>query len=163
MKKLQQISLAMMFFSLMFYSQTITAQHHKMGMKQNHDCMGITEQIPNLTEQQQSQIKTLRIAHMKKNMQLKNQIDVKKAELKVLQTADKPELNIINKKIDEKAALQTQMEKEKAAFKQKVRALLNDEQKVMFDAKMQKRKHHKMKEGKHKMHKEGMEHHKMMH
>ena len=164
MKKLQQISLAVLFLGLMFYSQTITAQHHEMKMGQNHECNGIAKQIPNLTEQQQTQIKNLRVEHMKKVQQLKNLIDVKKAELKVLQTADKPDLNAINKKIDEKASLKTELEKERAAFRQKVRSLLNDEQKIIFDAKMQKNKHHKMSEkGKHKMHKKEMEHHKMMH
>jgi len=164
MKKLQQISLAMMFFALMFYSQTITAQHHEMNMRQNQECEGINSKIPNLTEQQEAQIKTLRIVHMKKVQDLKNLIDVKNAELKVLQTANKPDLSAINKKIDEKASLKTELEKERAAFRQKIRALLTDEQKVVFDSKMHKNKHHKMgAHEKHRMHKKGMGQHKMMH
>jgi len=163
MKKLQQISLVMMLSALMFYSQTVTAQHHEMRQNQKGECMGMEQKIPNLTEQQQSQIKTLRIAHMKKMQQLKNQVDVKKAELKVLQTADKVDMNAINKKIDEKAALKIQLEKEKASFRQKVRSLLTDEQRIIFDARMQKKKGHMMHEGrKHEMHKKCMGHHKMM-
>jgi Spy/CpxP family protein refolding chaperone len=59
---------------------------------------GIENSIPDLTDKQKTEIKTLRVAHMKEVQQLKNKMDIKRAELKALQTQEKPDLNAINKK-----------------------------------------------------------------
>jgi len=89
--------------------------------------------IPNLTEDQEKKIDALRIKHMKEMNDLKNQMAVKKAELRIIETADKPDRAAIDKKIDEIMSIKTQMAKKSAAHKQDVRSLLTDEQKVIFD------------------------------
>ena len=75
-------------------------------------------------------------------IQLENQLAEKRAQLKTLEQVDKPDMKAINSKIDEISALQNKRMKASAANRAKVRSLLTDEQRVMFDSragKMQKR------------------------
>lgn len=90
--------------------------------------------IPNLTEDQQKKIETLRSKHLKESMLIKNNMKVKQAELRVLQTADKVDMTAINAKIDEISGLRMQLMKNGAAHKQEIRKILTDEQRVYFDA-----------------------------
>ena len=95
---------------------------------------GNCKMIPNLTDDQQKKIDALNVKHLKEVTNLKNQVKIKEAELRVLETADKPDKNAIDKKIDEIMTLKTQLAKAGANHRQEVRALLTDEQKVYFDA-----------------------------
>jgi len=61
-------------------------------------------------------------------------ISEKRARLEVLQTADKPDTREINKVIDEIAAVQAQEMKAQAANRQKIKSLLTEEQRAIFDA-----------------------------
>ena len=54
--------------------------------------------------------------------------------MRTLQSAEKPDLNAINKLIDEMAAVRAQIQKKAAAHKVEVASLLTDEQKVYFNA-----------------------------
>lgn len=94
--------------------------------------------IPDLSQEQKDEIKKYRLDMVKENTSIHNQIAEKRARLNTLQSEDKANMSAINKTIDEIAALQAQQMKSKASFHVKVRALLNDEQKVAFDS----RKHH---------------------
>lgn len=105
------------------------SKHHVERCKDH----SITERIPNLTDTQSKKIEALRVAHQKEVQKIKNQMDIKRAELKALQTADKPDMSAINKKIEERSVLRTDLEKKRAQYKQDVRALLTDEQKLAFD------------------------------
>ena len=142
MKALQQVTLVVLLSIFVFSASIVNAQEgpNKNSKMQNR---GIENKIPDLTEQQKSDIKDLRTAFMKDIQHIKAQMDIKRAELKALQTAEKPDIDAINKKIDEKANLRTQLEKKKAAFRQSVRALLTDDQKVVFDQKMMQHEHSK--------------------
>jgi Spy/CpxP family protein refolding chaperone len=97
--------------------------------------------IPDLTEDQKDQIKTLRIELMEHMIQLKNKLQEKAARLRTLQTAAKANMSDINKMIEEIGDLRTEMMKLKAACHQEIRSLLTDEQRVFFDA------HHPSHEG----------------
>jgi Spy/CpxP family protein refolding chaperone len=90
--------------------------------------------IPGLSEEQQEQIKALKTEHMKAMQPLRNQLGEKKARLRTLTTADKVNMAEINKVIDDIGKMQTQLMKLKEQHRQEIRKLLNDEQRVMFDA-----------------------------
>lgn len=88
-----------------------------------------------LTEEQQDQMKDLRMDHQKNVMTVKNEMGVLAAEQKVLMSGDDQNLNDINKKIDEMQVLRTDLLKMSAKHRLEVRNLLTDEQKVLFDSK----------------------------
>ncbi len=137
MKRLSIIFLLSLFIGLVNFSYA-QDKHHSL---KHHD-HSLTEKIPNLTDAQSKEIKTLRVAHQKDVQKIKNQMDIKRAELKALQTEDKPDMSAINKKIEERSVLRTDLEKKRAQYKQDVRALLTDEQKLAFDkALLQKHEH----------------------
>lgn len=106
------------------------------GRQGMHGCRmsGHKGMIPGLSEEQQDQIKTLRTEHMKERQSLQNQMAEKKARLRTLSTADKVNMAEINKVIDEFGKMRTQMMKLKEQHRQEVRKMLNDEQRVFFDA-----------------------------
>lgn len=89
--------------------------------------------IPGLTSEQEKQIDDMRTAHLKEMNALKNDLLIKRAELQKLETADKPDMGQINKKIDEMGIVKTEMAKKRAAHIQQIRGLLAEEQKVYFD------------------------------
>jgi Spy/CpxP family protein refolding chaperone len=100
-----------------------------------------------LSEEQRKKMKEIHMKSGKEIMTLKNQAMEKKAHLKTLTTADKPDMNEINKTIDEMSALNAQIMKKKTAAKMEVRGLLTDEQRLQFDMKGDKMKGKKMKKG----------------
>jgi Spy/CpxP family protein refolding chaperone len=138
MKKLQTIVIAIVFFMaglVNIYAQPGPGPHNAemKCQKKEAGCMG----IPNLTDDQQKKINDLRIAHQKEMQALHNQMGELKAKHKTLTTADKPDMKAVNANIDEITKLQNQIMKKAAEHQQQVRSLLNDEQKLWFDA------HHK--------------------
>lgn len=90
--------------------------------------------IPNLTEDQQKKIEKMRTANMKEMIQFRNVMAEKSAHLNTLRTADKVDMNAINKEIDVIGAISTKMMKKREAHRQSVRQILTDEQKVYFDS-----------------------------
>jgi Spy/CpxP family protein refolding chaperone len=107
----------------------------------------------NLSEDQQKKIKEIRLKTAREIMPLRNQLAEKKARLHTISTVDKPDMNEINKTIDEMAALKAQIEKKRVASRMEVRSLLNDEQRLMFDMKGEKAmKKYKMKRKEHEHH-----------
>jgi Spy/CpxP family protein refolding chaperone len=98
------------------------------GMQQ-----GKHEQIPILTDEQKAKMKELRLALHKETLPLKNQLNELKAKQQTLATADKADMKAINANIDEITKVQNQLMKAKSANLQQIRALLTDEQKMIFD------------------------------
>jgi hypothetical protein len=74
---------------------------------------------------------------------LKSELKVLNAELNSLQIAEKPSKKTIENKIDEIGRLRTKLMKMQAGHQIKVRSLLTDEQRVIFD----QRKMHRGKRG----------------
>ncbi len=101
--------------------------------------------LPDLTKDQMDQIKTLRTSMLKQTNPIRAEIREKKAHLQTLSINEKPDMAAINKTIDEIGALKTKMMKIRAKFRQDVRALLTDEQRVIFDSKAGNRMGHGMK------------------
>jgi len=123
-------------------SLTISAQPQRMrqfaGSDLDVQIMHRNEQISkpagNLDEKQREELQKIRTEQMKENTRFRNQLKEKRAKLETLQTADKPDMKEINKVIDEIATVQAQEMKSQAANRQKIRALLTEEQRVRFDA-----------------------------
>jgi len=133
MKRFGSIMLvAFMLIGLSAYSQQ--GQQLRGGMGNNPDKIGKAEcKIPNLTDEQQQKINDLRVKHIKDVTPLKNELGEKRAKMRTLQSADKPDLNAINKLIDEMAAVRAQIQKKAAAHRVEVASLLTEEQRVYFN------------------------------
>lgn len=89
--------------------------------------------IPDLTEDQKEQIKEMRTMHMKEIMPLKNELNEKEAHLQTISTGDNVDLNKVYATIDEIAEIKVNTAKKRAAFKQEVRKVLTEDQRVFFD------------------------------
>ena len=130
---------------ILFGTQTdIFAQQRKgMGnaqqvnsVKANSNSYGqgyVCNSIPGITEEQKSKMQDLKLIQMKERQTNQNQMREKRAHLITLQSANKADMNAINKTIDEITALQNTQWKKRAAHKQAIRNLLTDDQKVYFD------------------------------
>lgn len=119
---------------------SLTAQNHP---EQHRGFMGANPANlePKFTQEQMASIKALRFELEKEMVQVRNLIGEKRAQLKTLQQVDKPDMKAINSKIDEITSLQNKMMKAKAANTAKIRSLLSDEQRLMFDKRGAKAKH----------------------
>ena len=95
---------------------------------------GFAMPTQNLDDKQRAELKKIHTEQLKERTQTRNQLREKRAKLENLQTADKPDMKEINKVIDEIAAIQAQELKNQAANRQKIRNLLTDEQRALFDA-----------------------------
>jgi Spy/CpxP family protein refolding chaperone len=88
----------------------------------------------NLTDEQQEQMRSMKIKTQKDLLPIKNQLGENKAKMRTLSTVDNVDLKAINKLIDESSKLEASMTKLQMANHQEVRKLLTDEQRVMFDS-----------------------------
>ncbi len=91
--------------------------------------------IPDLTDEQKKKIDDFKITHLKEVNLTKAQLNEKYAHLRTLQLAEKPDNKEINKTIDEISNLKAEMMKKHETYRQNVRALLNEKQRVIFDSK----------------------------
>ena len=88
---------------------------------------------PKLTAEQQNQVAEFRLNLQKEMLQIDNQLNEKRAQLKTLQQVDKPDMKSIFSKIDEITALQSKKLKAMVTQKNNVRSILTEEQRVKFD------------------------------
>ena len=139
MKTLKLKIAALLFTVILFGTQVdvFAQQRNGMGKGQGNGYgmgQGMTcNNIPGITDEQKTKMQELRVIQMKERQQAQNQVREKRAHLITLQSADKVDLNAINKTIDEITALQNAQWKKRAAHKQAVRNLLTEEQRVYFD------------------------------
>ena len=138
MKTLKKLPLVILLSVFVLSAPLANAQKQGNGTNPNR----IENVITDLSDKQKEDINSLRTANIKESQQIKNQMDIKRAELKALQQVDNPDMDAINKKIEERAALRTDLEKKTAVHRQAVRNVLTDDQRVVFDKNM-KRGHHK--------------------
>jgi Spy/CpxP family protein refolding chaperone len=89
--------------------------------------------VSDLSETQQKKIDELRTDHQKNMLKFRNQMGEKNAQLQTLRTAEKADMNAINKTIDEIGSIKTQMMKERENHLQQVRGVLTDSQRTQFD------------------------------
>lgn len=151
MKMKIAMSSLIMAFALMIQPLMAQQQHdckghqHRLGDEkgQLHKCA-----IPNLTAEQEKQIEQLKLKHQKEMLPLRNALREKHARMQTLETAEKADMAAINKTIDEIATIKTDMQKKRAAHRQEIRNVLNEEQRLVFDSKGQGHKGNKMHKGK---------------
>jgi len=124
-------------------SLTVNAQPQRMQpysgkspqeVRQVFSREGFTLPGVNLNDQQREEIRKIRTEQLKERTQTNNLLKEKRAKLEALQTADQPDTKEINKLIDEIAVIQAQGMKSQAASRQKIRSLLTEEQRALFDA-----------------------------
>ena len=94
---------------------------------------GICQNIPNLTEEQQTKIETLKTAHLKEMTNLRNKMGELRAKQRTLTSGDVADQKTIDANIDDITKLQNTIMKSQAAHRADIRKLLTDEQKVWFD------------------------------
>jgi len=105
------------------------------GMKHKGDpgMCRLTEML-DLTDEQQEKIKALKLDFMKESLPVKNQMNVKRAELKALQDQERVNMSEVNRKIDEITALMGDMMKGVAELHQEIRDELTEDQRLLFDS-----------------------------
>ncbi len=91
--------------------------------------------MKSLSAEQQEQVKAIRLETQKETTPLKAELKVLRAELDKASIGDKVNASEVNNLIDKISKLQGELMKIRYAKKQKVRSILTDEQKIMFDAK----------------------------
>lgn len=99
----------------------------------------VWQNMPNMTDDQKTKIDALRVTHLKEMTTLRNQIREKQAHLTTLESADKADMNAINKTIDEISDLRNKKMKQRASHRQDVRNILTEEQRAYFDAHQNRR------------------------
>jgi len=139
MKKniLSRSLLIIMMIAAMSMSTTVFAQGrgNGQGMKKGNHMEQMMKQIPDLNKKQVEKIKNLRIEMMKQITPLQAELQELKAHLQTLSIAEEADMKAINKTIDKISALQGKIMKIHAKFRQDVRSVLNDKQRVVFDSK----------------------------
>ncbi|KPL14891.1 hypothetical protein AMJ74_02565 [candidate division WOR_3 bacterium SM1_77] len=127
---------ALLLFAGSAFTQPPGMHEEGQGRKGMHGCEMSSHKgmIPGLSQEQQEQIKTLRTEYMKTVQPLRNQIGEKKARLRTLTTSDKVNMSQVNKVIEDIGKIKTEMMKLREQHRQEVRKMLNDEQRVFFDA-----------------------------
>ena len=106
---------------------------HRGEMMKRHERMA--DRMNNFfTEEQQEQIKALRLESAKKVKPLRNELRELEAHQQTLATADKADMKAIYKNIDEMSKVKTEIQKIMAKQQQDIRSMLSDEQLIKFDA-----------------------------
>ncbi len=88
----------------------------------------------NLTDEQREKIDALRVQHLKEVKPYNNKLAELSVKLNTLSTADKMDSKAVDSVIDEIGGLRTKLMKLQEAHWQQIRALLTDEQRVIFDS-----------------------------
>lgn len=94
---------------------------------------GFCRNLPGITQEQTDQIDKLRQQNMKNTQQLRNTVFEKRAHLRTLSATDNPDTDAINKTIDDISGIRAEIEKGRMATHQKIRNILTEEQRVIFD------------------------------
>ncbi|MBN2166600.1 MAG: Spy/CpxP family protein refolding chaperone [Marinilabiliaceae bacterium] len=90
--------------------------------------------IPDLTDEQMAQIQSLRTAHLKDVLPLRNKMNELQAKQRTLTTGNNIDKTTVNSNIDEITKIKNSLLKKQVAHRLAVRNILTDDQKVWFDA-----------------------------
>jgi Spy/CpxP family protein refolding chaperone len=133
------LSLLLLFgFALMAFAQPGPGRGEgKRWMQDNDGPKGRYLNLPDLTDEQKEKISQFRTENMKVMLEKRNIVQEKMARLHTLQTAEKADMKAINSLIDEVSQIKADMAKQRAAHHQKIRSILSDEQRVIFDSRPQ--------------------------
>ncbi len=93
--------------------------------------------IPELTQEQEAQIKELRLRQTEQGTKHRNQMDELRARKRSLITGTSD--GDVNQVIDEMTALRNAQLKENVAHRQAIREILTEEQRIIFDSRTMRR------------------------
>lgn len=103
-------------------------------MREMHQQRNLMQRIPDLSDQQQEQIRDIRLNTRKEVMPLQNRMREKAARLKTLRTAENADMAAINTVVEEMSSLRAEIMKARLASEQEIRSLLTDDQRMAFDS-----------------------------
>jgi len=132
--------ISLMFISVNTFAQKGNCERNNSN-KSNGKNTGIENKIPDLTETQKADIKKIQLNGKKEMLPITNSLAVKRAELQILRTAEKIDQKAIDTKVNEIGALRTQMMSLREQRIQKIRSVLTDNQKIVFDSHKGKHSH----------------------
>ncbi|HYW96267.1 MAG TPA: Spy/CpxP family protein refolding chaperone [Bacteroidales bacterium] len=136
MKKYAMIMLTVLFTGLMAFGQPQKGMRKGgfgNGNGYNNAAMAC-HRIPDLTEEQLEKISDLRVEMLKETQPVRNQINELKASCHTMMTSDNPDMNAIEKNIDQRSALQAQLMKSHASYRLAISKTLTDDQRVFFNS-----------------------------
>ncbi|MFH5884134.1 Spy/CpxP family protein refolding chaperone [Halalkalibaculum sp. DA3122] len=131
MKQLNSIFLTLLLLAL---TTTAFAQRSMPDRGRSQQADRPMYRIPDLTDEQHEQIRQIHLDAQQRGLEIRNQLNEHRARLRTLTTGSDIDLNAANEVIDEIGSLTTQLMKQRLETRMKVRNLLTDEQKVVFDA-----------------------------
>ncbi len=135
------MALALPAFADQGYGMHRGGMHGGMGMHGGPGTCGASWKAT-LTDEQRNKLAKLKLEHMQMMAPVKVKIKGVKVELATLVTTDKPDMNAINKKVDELTGLKNQKMKRKYEYIAAKRKVLNAEQQVLFDLHVMKKALH---------------------
>ncbi|MFP4619936.1 MAG: Spy/CpxP family protein refolding chaperone [Bacteroidales bacterium] len=149
MKQFKRLTAILVTAMIMFTAADTMAQRNRdfkgKGMAGGPGFNQQCQMIPDLTADQQEELKALRVDQMEQMTQFRNNLTEKRATLRKLQTQENPDMEEINNIIEEMGEIRTEMHKTGAEHHQEIREILTDEQRAFFDARM--KNHRRMAEG----------------
>lgn len=104
--------------------QQVMLRHKQMAERVDHF----------FTEEQQEQVKAIRLETAKQVKPLRNELGELEARQQTLTTADKADLKAIYQNIDKMSEVKAEIQKTMAKQHQQIRSLLTEEQLLKFDA-----------------------------
>lgn len=145
MKRVFTIAITSILF-LAFLMPTLSAQPRKglRGGQHRSGMQGLCQGM-DLTDDQQSKIVDLRLKLQKELLPLRTELQGKVAEIQLMKTETAPNLNKIDKLIDNTQEVRAKMAKIRVRHQLEIRNLLTPEQQKIFDSralKMPARKWH---------------------
>ncbi len=93
-------------------------------------CIGVDD----LTSEQETQIRELRNARLEQRIEHRNQMDALRVKKRTEMTKAQPNMDEVNRIIDEMSDLRAQRLKKNASHRQEIRNMLTEEQRLQFDS-----------------------------
>ncbi|MEO1021324.1 MAG: Spy/CpxP family protein refolding chaperone [Bacteroidota bacterium] len=114
-------------------AQPAMQRGNQQGRQGERGPMAMLERIPDLTDQQKEDIKAIMLVGQKEHLPIRNTLAEKRAALRSLNTSDNYDEAQANALIEEIKELEGQQMKNRMEQHQQIRALLTEDQQVVFD------------------------------
>ena len=99
--------------------------------------------VPDLTDGQKAEIKVIHITRMKEIQPLADEVKINRAKINAAMHKENPDMKVIVSLVEANGKLLTDIQVKKIECGNKVRSLLTDEQKVIYDAHSGQRQSHR--------------------
>ncbi len=137
--KIKSLTLALLaIFAMTTVAQAQNPERNKRSPEQRKEMLQRGERMARVnkffTEEQQAQLKTIRLETAKEVKPLRNELRELEARQQTLTTADKADLKAIYANINKMSEVKAQIQKTMANQHQQIRSLLSEEQLLKFDA-----------------------------